>query len=533
MVARRTVELAAARDQAERLARAKSEFLANMSHEIRTPLNAVLGLARIGARDSAGRESHATFGQIQDAGEHLLGVINDILDFSRLDAGKLVIEPRPLALAAALANAASFVAGAAKQKGIGYEVDAAPDLPAWVTGDSQRLQQILVNLLANAVKFTEQGEVRLRVARDGEASYVKVSDTGIGMSAEQLARLVKPCEQADSSTTRRYGGSGLGLAISQDLARLMGGEITVDSVPGAGSAFTLRLPLPEAASALPASARSVPPGPAAPVVPAERRLAGLRLLAAEDVAVNRMILEDLLVHEGASVVFAEHGQQALERLDEAGASAFDAVLMDIQMPVMDGFEATRRLHEIAPALPVVGLTAHALADERERCLAAGMAAHVTKPIDTDVLVAAILRHTERPARVSSPSPLAPASGEVGAIDWPALLARYSGRQTFVAKLAATARESHTDTPAKLRAAIERHDPETLAFLAHTLKGLAGNLMARRLFDLATEAEAIARQGEPVDPSLAAGLVDATEALLDALARRTGENGARHDPGNGV
>jgi PAS domain S-box-containing protein len=527
-VAARTTDLVLARNQAERLARVKSEFLANMSHEIRTPLNAVLGLARIGARDSAGRESHATFGRIQDAGEHLLGVINDILDFSKLDAGKLVIEPRPFALAATLANAASFVAGAAAQKGIAYEVDAATDLPAWVSGDSQRLQQILVNLLSNAVKFTEQGEVRLRVAREGENIYFKVIDTGIGMSAEQLARLFKPFEQADSSTTRKYGGSGLGLAISQNLARLMGGEIAADSAPGAGSAFTLRLPLPAAAAALP-----VHDGPAAP---AARRLAGLRLLAAEDVEVNRMILEDLLVHEGASVVFAEHGQQALERLLEAGASAFDAVLMDIQMPVMDGFEATRRLREIAPGLPVIGLTAHALADERERCLAAGMAAHVTKPIDADLLVAAILRHAEGQASASSPSPLASAAGEntsnSGAIDWPALLARYAGRQAFVAKLIATARDSHQDTPAKLRAATEQGDLETLAFLAHNLKGLAGNLMARRLHDLADQVDAIARQGEPVDPSLAGRLIGATEALLAALAKRIDENGASHDKPGG-
>ncbi|MDP2821918.1 MAG: PAS domain S-box protein, partial [Sulfuritalea sp.] len=290
LVAERTRDLTAARDEAERLARAKSEFLANMSHELRTPLNGVLGMARIGVRDSAGRASHETFVRIQDSGAHLLGVINDILDFSKLDAGKLHVERRPFALAAALANATSFVAGAARQKGLAFEVTAAADLPEWVSGDAQRLQQILVNLLSNAVKFTERGEVRLRVARQGEEIWFKVIDTGIGMSEEQAARLFRPFEQADSSTTRKYGGTGLGLAISQNLARLMGGEITVECALGAGCSFTLRLPLPEAQPHLPAHVVD-------PAAPTERRLAGLRLLAAEDVEVNRLVLEDLLSHE--------------------------------------------------------------------------------------------------------------------------------------------------------------------------------------------------------------------------------------------
>ncbi|MDP2809330.1 MAG: PAS domain S-box protein, partial [Rhodocyclaceae bacterium] len=289
-VAERTVDLIAARAEAERLARAKSEFLANMSHELRTPLNGVLGMARIGVRDSAGRSSHETFVRIQDSGAHLLGVINDILDFSKLDAGKLVVEQHPFALAGAIDNAASFVAGVAREKGLSLEVTMAPDLPAWVVGDAQRLRQILVNLLSNAIKFTARGEVRLRVAAEDGDIWFKVIDSGIGLSEEQAARLFRPFEQADSSTTRRYGGTGLGLAISQNLARLMGGEITVDCALGAGCSFMLRLPLPEAQPHLPAHVVD-------PAAPTERRLAGLRLLAAEDVEVNRLVLEDLLSHE--------------------------------------------------------------------------------------------------------------------------------------------------------------------------------------------------------------------------------------------
>jgi PAS domain S-box-containing protein len=509
MVAERTADLEAARAEAERLAAVKSEFLANMSHEIRTPLNAVLGLARIGARDSAGHAAHATFARIRDAGQHLLGVINDILDFSRLDAGKLSIESHPFALAAALANAASFITGAATQKGLSYAVTASPELPAWVRGDAQRLQQILVNLLSNAVKFTEHGEVRLRVAPDGENIYFKVIDSGVGMSAEQIERLFRPFEQADSSTTRKYGGSGLGLAISRNLALLMGGEITVDSAPGAGSSFTLRLPLPAAQAEVPVLAAANP---------GRRRLAGLHLLAAEDVEVNRLVLEDLLLHEGAHVLFAENGLQAIEQLEATGVSAFDAVLMDVQMPVMDGLEATRRIHALAPALPVIGLTAHALGDEREKCLAAGMVEHVTKPIDVDALVAAILRHAD--AAEGEVSAAHPGSAGQGGFDEVALLARYDGREAFVARLATTVLTSHRDTPERLRAAAAAHDLAALGFTAHGLKSMAGNLLASGVQDRARRLEFAARRGDAEAAiALADGLAQATDALLAALGAR--------------
>ena len=377
----RTAELETARIEAERLARVKSEFLANMSHEIRTPLNAVLGFAQIGQRESRGRKSSEYFQRIVDSGQLLLGVINDILDFSKIEAGKLGVESRPFNLRAVIANTTSFVATTAKSKGLDYAVSHEPDLPEWVLGDAQRLQQILLNLLSNAVKFTEKGEVRLRIAREGKDIYFRVIDTGIGMSEEQMSRLFSPFEQADGSTTRKYGGTGLGLAISRNLASLMDGEITVDSAPGKGSSFILRLPLPAAEPVVGDRASAQPDR--------GRRLNKVRVLAAEDVEVNQLILEELLGREGAQVVLADNGRQALERVEGAGASSFDVVLMDVQMPVMDGHEAARRIRELAPDLPIIGLTAHAMAEEREKCLASGMADHVTKPIDIDTLVNAI------------------------------------------------------------------------------------------------------------------------------------------------
>ena len=394
-VRRRTVELEAARDEAQRLAQVKSNFLANMSHEIRTPLNAVLGFARIGLRDSIGLPAQAQFGRILNAGDHLLHVINDILDLSRIESGKFVVESRAFALRAVLADASSFVIVAARSKGLAYHCEIADDVPNWVRGDALRLQQILVNLLSNAVKFTEHGHVRLGVTTESDGRDTVrfvVDDTGIGIDAGQVARLFEPFEQADNSTTRAHGGAGLGLAICSRLADLMGGSIAVTSTPGSGSCFTLRLPLPPS------------PPPQLPAQPAAERgrLLGVRLLAAEDDEVNRILLEELLRHEGAEVVFAEDGQQAVQRLDEHGAAAFDAILMDVQMPVLDGYEATRRIRDVHPELPVIGLTAHALPEARRLCLEAGMVEHVVKPIDMAELVAAIRRHVrDRDRRVAA------------------------------------------------------------------------------------------------------------------------------------
>ncbi|MEN8177768.1 MAG: ATP-binding protein [Pseudomonadota bacterium] len=378
-----------ARDAAEATARVKTDFLANMSHEIRTPLNAVLGMSRIGLRESREPKCQESFNHILDSGQHLLGVINDILDFSKIEAGKLTIELHPFQLIACVENIAGQMAERAEATGLEFKVNFDGNLPAWVEGDPLRLQQILLNLLSNAIKFTQQGSVSLCVTRDGEMTYFRVSDSGIGMSEDELSRLFIPFVQADSSTTRKYGGSGLGLTISQNLANLVGGEIKAESQVGAGSVFTLILPLQV----------SQPPIEKDTVSSSVTgmQLSGLRILAAEDVELNRIILEDLLEQEGARVVFAEDGQQALDRLEELGVTSFDLVLMDVQMPVMDGYEATRQIREMAPGLPVIGLTAHALAEERKKCLATGMVEHITKPIDPNSLIAAIRRHVDMPS----------------------------------------------------------------------------------------------------------------------------------------
>ena len=370
----------------ERLARAKSEFMTNMSHEIRTPLNAVLGLAQVGARSALDPAARAAFKPIEDAGRHLLAIVNDILDFSKLEAGKLSAERQPFRLASAIEAASGMISGRVQGKGLEFCVDTAPDLPDWVEGDELRLKQVLVNLLSNAVKFTERGRITLAVTCDAEQVSFSVSDTGIGISPEQLTKLFQPFQQADLSTTRRFGGTGLGLSISHDLAGLMGGALMVASRAGEGSTFTLRLPLP----------RVAPPGTASPTVaPATQRLAGLRVLAAEDNEVNCMVLESMLEFEGAQVVFASNGLEAVNAMAQADASSYHAVLMDVQMPVMDGLEATRRILAANPTVPVIGLTAHALEEERDRCRAAGMVEHLAKPVELDELVSVLQRCARR------------------------------------------------------------------------------------------------------------------------------------------
>jgi PAS domain S-box-containing protein len=524
-----TLELESAKSTAEKANLAKSTFLANMSHEIRTPLNAVLGLAQIGMRDGAGSPAGNTFSSIAEAGEHLLGVINDILDISKIEANKLKIENRPFALLGVVDGVMSFVTGRAKEKGLSLRVSLASELPDWVEGDGLRLAQILTNLLSNAIKFTATGEVTVVVEREGDDTYFRITDTGIGMNDEQRERLFQPFEQADTSTTRTYGGTGLGLAISMNLARLMAGDISVESDLDKGSSFTLHLRLPAVAAVEHATG-------AAPAV--GLGLSGLSVLAVDDVAVNRMLLEDLLVHEGARVVLAENGQRAIDRLTQGGSAGFDVVLMDVQMPGMDGFEATRRIRLIAPALPVVGLTAYALAEEREKCLASGMVDVVTKPINLKVLLQAIRRQV-RPIRLKSlgderrvpalgatvaliAGATAPDVGSLGSVDWATTLIRHQGRHEFVKKLAAAMHDHFAEMPVKLRVAARDGDRKAMTLMAHSLKGF--NLDAPQLHDLTKTFEAAVRGGEVISVEGVEGLACALDAVLAELANFNQQDG---------
>ena len=391
LVAERTADLVAARAEAERLARVKSEFLANMSHEIRTPLNGVLGLAHIGFRESRGRDkARDTFTRILSSGQLLLGIINDILDFSKIEAGKLRIEAIPVDLAKVIGDTLDLMEERAQAKGLTLRFQRLSTLPESCITDPLRVGQVLLNLLSNAIKFTEQGSVTLAVGQEGDSLLFEVTDTGIGMSDEEVAKVFAPFEQADNSTTRKFGGTGLGLTITHRIVELMGGTLRASSRAGEGSSFQVRLPCVPVEAV--AACRSLT-GPETPERVEGARLAGLRVLVAEDNEVNQMVLEELLIGEGAEVVLTGNGQEAVDCLRVQGPPAFDVVLMDVQMPVMDGYAATRAIHALAPDLPVIGQTAHAFDEERAHCVAAGMVGHLAKPIDPEEMVRVILHHT--------------------------------------------------------------------------------------------------------------------------------------------
>ncbi len=398
---RRTeIALAQAKAAADAANQAKSAFLANMSHEIRTPLNAVLGFAHLLRREPLSPRQLDHLGKIADASQHLLQVINDILDFSKIEASKVQLDPTDFALQPCLQRLLTMVADKARANQVLLQLDLDPDSPALLHGDRLRLEQILLNLLSNAVKFTRGGHVGLRVAPLGPGWLrFDVADTGIGIDDAQLPLLFKPFEQADASTTRRFGGTGLGLAICHRLAQLMGGRIGVTSRLGQGSRFRLELPL--AAVSRPGAAAPAITIPPAPLLDAARPLQGLRVLLAEDNPINQEVALELLSAQGAVVDVADDGQVALQCATRA---VYDLVLMDVQMPRLDGLRAATAIRQLPgwAHVPIVAMTASAFPEDRADCLAAGMDDVLVKPVQPDALTLCLLQWS-RPAGAGTPA----------------------------------------------------------------------------------------------------------------------------------
>ncbi len=564
LITERSAEAIKLRDQALAANQIKSEFLANMSHEIRTPMNAIIGMTHLAQRTELTPKQHNYLRKINNSAQSLLRIINNILDFSKIEAGKLELELMTFSLDDVLSTLSDIVGLKAEEKGIGLVFSIAPDTPCQLLGDSLRLSQILINLVNNAIKFTEHGEVTVAVMLEeqrGETVLLKysITDTGIGMTPEQVSNLFQPFSQADTSITRHYGGTGLGLAISKQLAETMGGRIWADSELDKGSTFSFTASFYVAEAFFPSEkevelirpidetifidtiTELLAPLPRHSIHLEQNReqmdvaahLAGHRILLIEDNAINRELTAELLADLGITVEIAENGLTGVTR---ATSEAFDLVLMDIQMPGMNGLTATRliRSEEHLRDLPIIAVTAQAMSGDREKSLAAGMNDHITKPIDPTKL-AEILSHwlkakppqpytkdhlhhmTQNP--IESPgSPITDNDGipaHLPPFDIPAALLRAKGNSKLLRKLLLIFRDTYFNAVPELRQLLVDGHEEDAHRLVHSLKGAAGSLEAKELLDAAAAIESALLNGNVPEMTPLINALDL--ALMSAIS----------------
>ncbi len=521
-------ELSRRAEQAEGSTRAKSAFLANMSHEIRTPMNAIIGLTHLMARDSHDPLQRERLAKVDGAAKHLLQVINDILDLSKIEAGKVELADTPFGRDELVSRALAMISDSAREKGLQLYNDTAA-LPERLRGDAKGLAQALINLLVNAVKFTENGYVRLRgrvLEENAERLLLRfeVQDSGIGVPPERQAALFHAFEQVDNSMTRRHGGTGLGLTLTRHLATLMGGEAGMHSEPGVGSTFWFSAwvgrdtaahesaPMPLADIEPPASSSEL-------AATLRRRHAGRRVLLAEDNPINQEVASELLTSAGLHVEVAADGAQAVER---AVLGRHDLVLMDVQMPLMDGMAATREIRRrLGPALPIIAMTANAFAEDRAACLDAGMNDHLGKPVEPERLFSALLRWLP-PPRQGGQAPVAAAEttaavqdplAEIDGFQLERALRNVGGRRATLERVLRAFAANYAGGEPALRLVPEGEGLAHLRQACHSLRGACGAVGASALME-----ELAALEARLANPAAAAAAGPAARACDDHLRR---------------
>ena len=505
LVTARTAELGAAKDAAEQASRAKSAFLANMSHEIRTPMNAIIGLTHLAEHHTQDSEQLDRLRKVADAAHHLLSIINQILDISKIEAGKLELIPVDFQLSRILDNTSELVLDHLQSRGLQFHQEIDPALPPILHGDPLRIGQILLNYLSNAAKFTESGSISITVSlvlAEEESLLVRfaVTDTGIGIAPEHQGRLFNAFEQADNSTTRRFGGTGLGLAIAQRLARLMGGDTGLISQPGQGSTFWFTARLQAGTSVPEESTTHISADQAEELLNQTHTQA--RVLLAEDNPINQEVALELLRGIGLQVDLAVNGKKAVKM---AAEKPYNLILMDVQMPVMDGLTASRliRQSESGRLIPILAMTANAFGEDRQRCLDAGMNDHIAKPVDPGSLYATLIKWLT-PSRIEAgtnyiaprPAPRQQASSETLATETMTALQRVPGLdyerglQALRGKLPSYLRllgvflASHGEDALKIDAALAGGNIKAAEQIAHALKGVSGTLCLTGIYEAA-------------------------------------------------